>query len=134
MFPWLALPAVRSGLTLGLKIVAFLALAWYADHRFTLWQRNVRDEAVNLRDAQVTAESLRLQLARSKDDLAAERDRLAALTEQLNGVRTDSAQRVAVFNKHRFGDLLQAKPALIESRVNHATAEVWEQIERESQL
>lgn len=129
-----AMPAVRRGLSLVLKIGALIAIAWYADHRFNLWQQHQREEAAHARELEITTDGLRQELARMQADLKAERTRLDALTQELNEARQQSAKQVEVFNKHRFGELLQAKPELIESRVNKATTEVWTQIERESRL
>lgn len=137
MLPWLALPALKRFAPLFIGLAAVLALVFGFRALMNAWDNHladVRAQAVELRESQISAEALRTQLARAETDLADERARLATLTQQLNREREAAARRVMIFNRHRFGELVQAKPELIESRINKATIEVWTGIERESQL
>lgn len=115
-------------------LLAVIGGCWYAVHAFRGWQERKQQEAVVQREAEITASSLAQQVEQLKIDLAAERTRLSELNSAMVAERTRAEERVAIFNRHRLGDLLQAKPEMIEKRINGATTEVWKQIEQESRL
>lgn len=132
MWAFLAIPWVR---TIGKWVLVAGVVGWVVWSVIDTardWQDRQEREAVARREAEITVTSLTAQLDRTRQDLAAERTRLAELHKALEEERARAAERVAIFNRHRFGELLQAKPGLIEKRINSATADVWTQIEQES--
>lgn len=129
---WLSLLAANPlARELGKWLLIGVAM-WYVQHRAVAWIEQQRQDAVALRESQITQITQAAELKQAQADLAAERARLEVLTQQLAERREAEQQRVAIFNKHQLGDLVQAKPGLIEKRMNAATTEVWKQIELES--
>lgn len=124
MIPWLATPA--GGFVL--KGVAILAVALALKYAIGNYQDNLIERALAEAEAKATAD----HLARTHALLRDERARVAVLQEELTAARTAAAARTAVLNQHNLGDLLQAKPLMIERRINTATIEVWREIEDES--
>jgi hypothetical protein len=128
---WLTPTVVKAG-TLALKGLVIVLAFWYVANAIQGYHRELIDTALSKREAEITVTTLRERLTRTEQELKAEQQRLQTLHTQLERERQAAVDRIAVFNRHNFGELLQAKPGLMESRINHATQKVWSDIEAES--
>lgn len=114
------------------KWVGLVVLVLYGWHSFQSWRAEERKAAQTQLANQINVATLQSQLDRTQADLKAEQARSSTLNQQLDTERSAAQQRTKIFNEHQLDKLVQAKPGLVEQRINAATAKVWEQIEQES--
>jgi len=124
MIAWLASPLGKLVLKGALILVAAIAVR----AAIVSYQNNLIDRAF----AEAEAKANAALLVTVRQQLKDERARVATLNEQLAAARTAAALRTEVLNRHNLGELMQAKPLMIERRINTATVEVWREIEDES--
>ena len=62
----------------------------------------------------------------------AQRSALSALEKENQEINTEIDRYLAIFRRHDLNKLAEAKPGLIESRINSGTAQVFEEIENET--
>lgn len=100
------------------------------------WIERMQDKITTLQlektEAEVRAITSETKLTDLQDRLVREHDLRVTAEASIAVARVRAAEQVAVFNRHRFGELLQAKPGMMEKRINDATAALWAEIERES--
>lgn len=90
----------------------------------TLQENNVRLE-ISLEKAQKEIEKY-LILAE------AQRSALSALEEENQEINSEIDRYLTIFRRHDLNKLAEAKPGLIESRINSGTAQVFQEIENET--
>lgn len=113
-------------------VLAAAGAIWLAWHRIEALQAERTTLQLQHAEAVAAARASADQVHALQAQLAQEAALRRAADARLTQLQRESANRVAIFNQHRFGELVQTKPGLIEQRINAATARTWAQIEAES--
>lgn len=124
-----------GGLGIGSKIAIGMGVLLVATMAASAWYFNYSQDKLAEANQQVAAQMARAESAEA--NLQAMRDDVAEQTAALNRLTSEMAEnrRAAqnledTFAEHDLNALVNAKPNLVERRVNEGTQEVLERIER----
>jgi chromosome segregation ATPase len=101
------------------------AYYWHSEHTI----ENLRENNTKL---EVSLQSAQEEITQYVELAKAQRSALSALEEENQEINTEIDRYLAIFRRHDLNKLAEAKPGLIESRINSGTAQVFEEIENET--
>jgi len=109
-----------------LGVIAVLGL-----FTFFLWNENSKlaelNQAFELRDKEQ-----KLALETVQNDFALQTSSLKDLQSKNNAIELEMSRYLDIFKRHNLTKLANAKPSLIETRVNNGTKKVFDGIEADS--
>ena len=98
---------------------------------FFLWNENSKlaelNQAFELRDKEQ-----KLALETVQNDFALQTSSLKDLQSKNNAIESEMSRYLDIFKRHNLTKLANAKPSLIETRVNNGTKKVFDGIEADS--
>ena len=98
---------------------------------FFLWNENSKlaelNQAFELRDKEQ-----KLALETAQNDFALQTSSLKDLQSKNNAIELEMSRYLDIFKRHNLTKLANAKPSLIETRVNNGTKKVFDGIEADS--
>jgi len=98
---------------------------------FFLWNENSKlaelNQAFELRDKEQ-----KLALETIQNDFALQTSSLKDLQSKNNAIELEMSRYLDIFKRHNLTKLANAKPSLIETRVNNGTKKVFDSIEEDS--
>lgn len=101
------------------------AYYWHSEQTI----ENLRDSNTKL---EISLQSAQEEITQYVKLAEAQRSALSALEEENQKVNSEIDRYLAIFRRHDLNKLAEAKPGLIESRINSGTAQVFEEIENET--
>ena len=109
-----------------LGVIAILGLS-----TFFLWNENSKlaklNKAFELRDKEQ-----KLAIETIQNDFAIQTSSLKDLQSKNNAIELEMSRYLDIFKRHNLTKLANAKPSLIETRVNNGTKKVFDGIEADS--
>ena len=109
---------------IGIILVLAFGSWWLYSENVTLKENAVKLESA-VEEQKATISSLRESYEKQGKSLT-------NLQRNFNQIEQEKDQYLAIFSRHNFDKLAQAKPGLMEMRFNNGTAEVYEDIENDS--
>lgn len=108
-----------------LLIFGFAAYFWFSQGEI----QNLIERNSNLATEVSVAKQT---IANQKEIIESQNSALQELTLTNQQINTEIDRYLAIFRRHDLNKLAEARPGLIESRINSATAQVFEEIESET--
>lgn len=114
--------AIGMGIVL---LVTMAASAWY----FKYSQDKLAEANKEIAAQEARAESAEANLEFMQDSIARQQATLNTLAQQSVEIRREQQEVIDIFAEHDLQRLAEAKPGLIERRVNAATKSVFDELE-----
>lgn len=116
----------KIAIGMGVLLLATVATsAWY----FKYSQNKLAEANQRVAAEQARAESAEANLEFMQESVARQQQTLARLAEESVEIRQEQQEVIDIFAEHDLQRLAEAKPNLIERRVNNGTAEVFAELE-----
>jgi TolA-binding protein len=122
--------------------IALLAAVAYGAHKFIVIQKEqeIVELRISLDDvrsrniALQTAAEINVSTIRSLESrINTQINQISNLTGSMQQLQTEKDEYLSIFRRHNLQRLAQARPGLIEPRINQGTKDVFAQLEEDSQ-
>lgn len=111
-------------------VVLVISLTIWAGYKYvTNLQETVVEQAEKITELKISNESLTAEREQLESDLKDNRENQAVLHEELREARKQKDGLIKLFSDHDFAKLVNAKPGLIEKRINKGTDKVFQELE-----
>ena len=119
---------------LGAKIALGMALLLLATVAASAWYFKYSQAKLAEANQQVAAQTARAESAEAnlefmQESLARQQRNLGKLADESVLIRKEQQETINIFSEHDMQKLAEAKPNLIESRVNRGTQRVFDELE-----